>query len=84
MPVGDKMLIVLLSLSINQNECIMEIGTWSNAMAANMDMNGNSSEDEWNSMLPSNISICSRNKCKRGFHSVLCLKLIFFSLLLLF
>lgn len=42
----------------------MEIGTWSNAMAENIDMNGNSSEDEWNGMLPSNISICSRNKCK--------------------
>lgn len=47
----------------------MEIGTWSNAMAANIDLNGNSSEDEWNSMLPPNISICSRNKCKRYFFS---------------
>lgn len=42
---------------------MMEIGTWSNAMAENIDMNENSSEDEWNGMLPSNISICSRNKC---------------------
>lgn len=49
---------------IKQDDCTMEIGTWSNAMAANIEMNGNSSEDEWNGMLPPNISICSRNKCK--------------------
>lgn len=42
----------------------MEIGTWSNTMAENIDLNGNSSEDEWNGALPPNLSICSRNKCK--------------------
>lgn len=46
---------------------MMEIGTWSNAMAEdviNMKDGDNSSEDEWNGLLPSNISICSRNKRK--------------------
>lgn len=45
----------------------MEIGTWSNAMAENITMNENSDdedEDDWNGMLPPNLSICSRNKCK--------------------
>lgn len=56
----------------------MEIGTWSNAMAENIDMNGNSSEDEWNGMLPSNISICSRNKCKMiEFRADLCSLIIY-------
>lgn len=42
----------------------MEIGTWSNAMAENIELNGNSSEDEWERALPPNISICSRNNRK--------------------
>lgn len=60
---------------------MLEIGTWSNAMAENIDMNGNSSEDEWNGMLPSNISICSRNKCKTpliGYWSFVIDGLLFF------
>lgn len=41
---------------------MMEIGTWSNAMAEDFNDHGNSSEDEWDGLLPPNISICSRNK----------------------
>lgn len=48
-----------------ENECLMEIGTWSNAMAESINLNENSSEDdEWNHALPPNISICSRSNCK--------------------
>lgn len=47
----------------------MEIGTWSNAMAENINMNDDfdgdddDDEEEWNEMLPPNISICSRSNC---------------------
>ncbi|XP_031628056.1 endoribonuclease Dcr-1 [Contarinia nasturtii] len=50
-----------------EDECVMEIGTWSNAMAENIDIN--SSGDEWNDMLPPNISICSRNKLNTRYGS---------------
>lgn len=43
---------------------MMEIGTWSNAMAENIDVDGNSSDEEYSAVLPPNINICSRNKCE--------------------
>lgn len=53
----------------------MEIGTWSNAMADNIESNGNSSDEEgeWDRMLPSNLTICSRKKCMLIQHFLLLL-----------
>lgn len=45
----------------------MEIGTWSNDMAANMKSNGiddDSDEDDWNGILPPNINLCSSGNSK--------------------
>lgn len=39
----------------------MEIGTWSNEMAENIDMDGSMSEEDWG-ILPPNINMCSRDK----------------------
>lgn len=43
---------------------MMDIGTWSNAMAENIKMTDNSDDEEWDDRLPSNISMCPREKCK--------------------
>lgn len=41
----------------------MEIGTWSNEMAENIDMDDSLSEEDWG-ILPPNINICSSDKSK--------------------
>lgn len=41
----------------------MEIGTWSNEMAENIDMNDSMSEDDWG-ILPHNVNMCSRDKSR--------------------
>lgn len=40
----------------------MEIGTWSNEMAANINNDGLGSDDEWSGNFPSNIDLCSSSK----------------------
>lgn len=44
----------------------MEIGTWSNDMAANIKSNthngdGDDDDDSWDGILPPNINMCSRD-----------------------
>lgn len=41
----------------------MEIGTWSNEMAENIDMNDSMSEEDWG-ILPPNVKMCSRDKSR--------------------
>lgn len=44
---------------------MMDIGTWSNAMAENIKLTDNSDDEDWGGDgLPSNLSMCPRDKCK--------------------
>lgn len=45
----------------------MEIGTWSNEMAANIN-NGETSDDDWTGNFPSNIDLCSSSKSELSIH----------------